>query len=114
MTVNEASRPKPEREAARLIMINGMRLYLRDALSWSIGAEFSAIASSPSLWNEPMVGAEDELDPAKVERAAMALIDTYGPDALRRAIALERTSDAKAVAKAVRREIERMVRGSAG
>ena len=57
-----------------------------------------------------MVGADHELDPIKISQAARLLVEEYGEAALERAIVLESRSAAPDFAKAVRREVARLLK----
>ena len=57
-----------------------------------------------------MVGADQELDPIKISLAARLLVEEYGQEAFQRAVLLESRSAAPHFAKAVLREVERLLK----
>lgn len=57
-----------------------------------------------------MVGADQELDPIKISLAARLLVEEYGEDAFARAAVLESASAAPHFAKAVSKEVKRLLK----
>jgi hypothetical protein len=57
-----------------------------------------------------MVGAGQELDPIKIRQAARLLVGDYGEEAFERAAALENGSAAPDFAKAVLKEVKRLLK----
>jgi len=57
-----------------------------------------------------MVGADQELDPIKISLAARLLVEEYGEEAFERATALESRSAAPHFAKAVLKEVKRLLK----